>query len=144
MAERRDLGQERRVDVLSGDEHFDRLDPAVDSRLHEILTLCDEEPELVAPAAVVQLPDELELLVVERSDQDCWAGADLARRRRFATPTIKVAWALPAQPSNAPRWFTKRFARAPPSPFARWRRRPAGRSRRGRRAPCGRARSRPA
>jgi hypothetical protein len=71
MPKRRDLGQERRLDVLSGNEQFDRLDPGVDRRLHEILTLRDEEPELVAPAAVVQLADELELLVVERGDQDC-------------------------------------------------------------------------
>jgi hypothetical protein len=71
MPERRDLGQERRLDVLSGEKQFDRLDPGVDSCLDEILTLCDEEPELVAPAAVLQLADELELLVVERGDQDC-------------------------------------------------------------------------
>jgi len=38
--------------------------------VHEILTFRDEEPELVAPAAIVQLADELELLVVERGDQD--------------------------------------------------------------------------
>jgi hypothetical protein len=30
----------------------------------EILALDEEEPELVAPAALVQLADELELLVV--------------------------------------------------------------------------------
>ena len=71
MPERRDLGQERRLDVLSGDEQFRRLDPGVERSTDEIFTLRDEEPELVAPAAVVQLADELELLVVERGDQDC-------------------------------------------------------------------------
>jgi hypothetical protein len=71
MPERRDLGQERRLDVLAGKEQFDRLDAGVDRCLDEILTLRDEEPELVAPAAVLQLADELELLVVERGDQDC-------------------------------------------------------------------------
>jgi hypothetical protein len=35
----------------------------------EILALDDEEPELVAPAPLVQLADELELLVVARGDQ---------------------------------------------------------------------------
>jgi len=30
MPERRDLGQERRLDVLSGEKQFDRLDPRVD------------------------------------------------------------------------------------------------------------------
>jgi len=70
MPERRDLGQKRRLDVLSGDEQLDRLDPGVERRVHEILTFRDEEPELVAPAAIVQLANELELLVVERGDQD--------------------------------------------------------------------------
>jgi len=70
MPERRDLGQERRLDVLSGDEQLDRLDPCVERRLYEILALSDEEPELVAPAAILQLANELELLVVERGDQD--------------------------------------------------------------------------
>jgi hypothetical protein len=71
MSESRDLGQERRLDVLAGNEQLHRGDPGVDRRLDEILTLRDEEPELVAPAAVLQLADELELLVVERGDQDC-------------------------------------------------------------------------
>src|SRR5207244_10666427 len=69
MPEGRDLGQERRLDVLSGDEELDRLDPGVERSVHEILTLSDEEPELVAPAAILQLANELELLVVERGDQ---------------------------------------------------------------------------
>jgi hypothetical protein len=67
----RDLRQERRLDILPGDEHLDRLDPGVERRLDEILTLGDEEAELVAPTAVVQLPDELELLVLAGGDQDC-------------------------------------------------------------------------
>jgi len=71
MPEGRDLGQERRLDVLTGDEQFHRLDPGVERSTDKILALRDEEPELVAPAAVVQLADELELLVVERGDQDC-------------------------------------------------------------------------
>jgi len=71
MPEGRDLGQEHRLDVLAGDEELHRFDPGIDRRLDEILTLRDEEPELVAPAAVLQLADELELLVVERGDQDC-------------------------------------------------------------------------
>jgi hypothetical protein len=71
MPEGRDLGQERRLDVLAGEEELNRLDPGVDRRLDEILTFRDEEPELVAPAAVLKLADELQLLVVERSDQGC-------------------------------------------------------------------------
>jgi hypothetical protein len=70
MPEARDFGHERRLDVLSGDEQLDRLDPGLERSLHEILAFRDEEPELVAPAAIAQLADELELLVVERGDQD--------------------------------------------------------------------------
>jgi hypothetical protein len=70
MTERRDLGEEPRLDVLSREQQLDRLDARVDSGLDEILTLGHEEPELVAPAAVLQLANELELLVVERGDQD--------------------------------------------------------------------------
>jgi hypothetical protein len=71
MAQRGHLGQEGGLHVLSCDEHLDRLDSRLEGRIHEIFTLRDEEPELVAPAAVVQLPDELELLVLARGDQDC-------------------------------------------------------------------------
>jgi len=67
VRERRDLGQERRLDVLARDEQVDRLDPA--GRLDEILTLRDEQLELVAPAPVMELADELEPLVVAGSDQ---------------------------------------------------------------------------
>jgi hypothetical protein len=70
MTQRGHLGEQGRLHVLSGDEHLDRLEPHVECRLDEILALRDEEPELVAPAAVVQLPDELELLVLARGDQD--------------------------------------------------------------------------
>jgi hypothetical protein len=61
MRERRDFGQERRLDVLARDEQLDRRDAR---GLDEILPLDDEKPELVAPAPVVELADELELLVV--------------------------------------------------------------------------------
>jgi hypothetical protein len=67
VRERRHLGQERRLDVLARDEQVDRLDPA--GRLDEILTLRDEQLELVAPAPVMELADELEPLVVAGGDQ---------------------------------------------------------------------------
>jgi hypothetical protein len=35
----------------------------------EVLALCHEQPQLLAPAPLVQLADELELLVVARADQ---------------------------------------------------------------------------
>jgi hypothetical protein len=69
MAERRHLGEQRRLDVVAGDEHVDRLEAGVARGVDEVLTLRREQPELVAPAALVQLPDELELLVVARADQ---------------------------------------------------------------------------
>ena len=62
MRERRHLGKEGRVDVLAGDEQLDRLE--LTGGLDEILALDDEQLELVAPAPVVELADELEPLVV--------------------------------------------------------------------------------
>jgi hypothetical protein len=63
----RDLGEERRLDVFARDEQVDRLD--ANGRLDEILTLRDEQLELVSPAPVVELADELEPLVVAGGDQ---------------------------------------------------------------------------
>ena len=67
VRERRHLGEQRRLDVLARDEQVDRLDPG--GRFDEVLTLRDEQPELVAPAPVVELADELEPLVVAGGDQ---------------------------------------------------------------------------
>jgi len=61
MRERRDLLQERRLDVLAGDEQVDRR---CARGLDEVLPLRDEQPKLVPPAPVVELADELEPLVV--------------------------------------------------------------------------------
>ncbi|HWJ32931.1 MAG TPA: hypothetical protein VNR59_11370 [Gaiellaceae bacterium] len=69
MSQRRDLREQRRLDVLAGDQQVDGLEARGARRLNEILPLGDEQPELVAPAALLQLADELELLVVARADQ---------------------------------------------------------------------------
>jgi hypothetical protein len=69
MAERRDLRQQGGLDVLPRDEHVDSVEPAGERGIDEVLALDEEEPELVSPAALVQLADELELLVVARGDQ---------------------------------------------------------------------------
>ncbi len=61
MGRGRDLGEQLRLDVLARNEQLDRLGGR---RLDEILALADEQPELVAPAPLVQLADELQLLVV--------------------------------------------------------------------------------
>jgi hypothetical protein len=53
------------------------VEPRVARGVDEILTFRDEQPELVAPAPLVQLADELELLVVAGGDQAC--RADFAR-----------------------------------------------------------------
>jgi hypothetical protein len=50
--------------VLAGDEQDLRLPSGDPGRLHEVLTLGDEQPELVAPALLLELADGLELLVV--------------------------------------------------------------------------------
>jgi hypothetical protein len=67
VRERRHLRQQRRLDVLPRDEQVDRLDAG--GRLDEVLTLRDEQLELVAPAPVVELADEIEPLVVAGGDQ---------------------------------------------------------------------------
>jgi hypothetical protein len=69
MRERRHLGEKRRLDVLPGDEHVDVLEARFARRVDQVLPLGDEQTELLAPAALVQLADELELLVVARVDQ---------------------------------------------------------------------------
>src|SRR6478735_11013370 len=76
MRERRDLREERRLDVLAGDEDIHRFNRA--GRLDEVLALDDEQLELVAPAPVVELADELEPLVVAGGDQAGCCRADLA------------------------------------------------------------------
>jgi hypothetical protein len=69
MREGRDLGEQRRLDRLSRDEQLDRFDPRRRGRGDQILALCRKQSELVAPPALVELAEELELLVLARSDQ---------------------------------------------------------------------------
>jgi hypothetical protein len=69
MAERRDVGQQRRLDVFARDEQLSGFDSDAARRSNEVFALGDEEAELVPPAAVLELADELELLVVARGDQ---------------------------------------------------------------------------
>jgi hypothetical protein len=64
VRECRHLRQQRRLDVLARDEQLDRLDAGRRRGGGEILALRDEQLELVAPAPVVELADELEPLVV--------------------------------------------------------------------------------
>ena len=63
MRKRRDLCKQLRQNGFPGDEQLDRLDPRIERRLDEILALSRELSELVAPAARLQLADELERLV---------------------------------------------------------------------------------
>src|SRR5919204_3244816 len=69
MRERRDLREQLRLHRLPCHQEFHRLHARRPRRLDEILALRDEEAELVAPATVGELPDELELLVLPRPDQ---------------------------------------------------------------------------
>jgi hypothetical protein len=66
MRERGDFGQQRRLDRLPGDEQVDRLDAG---GVDEVLSLDREQPELVSPAPLAELADELEALVVAGGDQ---------------------------------------------------------------------------
>jgi hypothetical protein len=70
VTERRDLGEQLRLDGLPGDEQLDRLEPGGDRRVDEVLALDREEPQLGAVLARREkLPDEPELLVLTRFDQ---------------------------------------------------------------------------
>jgi hypothetical protein len=70
MTERRDLGQQVRRDVVTGDEQLDRVDPGADRRVDEVLALDGEQPRFLARLARREkLPDEPELLVLARFDQ---------------------------------------------------------------------------
>jgi hypothetical protein len=64
VREARGVRQQLRRDRLTRDEQIDGLDAGGGRSLDEILALRDEQPELVAPAPVAELADELEPLVV--------------------------------------------------------------------------------
>jgi hypothetical protein len=64
VREARGVRQQLRRDRLARDEQIDGLDAGGGRSLDEILALRDEQPELVAPAPVAELADELEPLVV--------------------------------------------------------------------------------
>ena len=64
MSERRNLCQQPPLDILAGDEQLVRLVARCERGVDQILALGDEQPELVAPTALVQLANELELLVL--------------------------------------------------------------------------------
>jgi hypothetical protein len=64
VRERRDLGEQLGRDGLARDEQLDRLEPGIRRGVDEVLALRDEQPELVTPAPVMELADELEPLVV--------------------------------------------------------------------------------
>jgi hypothetical protein len=70
VRERRHLGEQLRLHVFSRHKHVRRLDTGCEPRVDEILPLDGEQPELVPPAAVAELADELQALVLARRDQD--------------------------------------------------------------------------
>jgi hypothetical protein len=64
VREARDVGEQLRLDGLPRNEQVDRLEAGSRGGLDQILAFRDEQPELVAPAPVAELADELEPLVV--------------------------------------------------------------------------------
>src|SRR5918992_4839890 len=78
MAERRDFGEQLGLDVLTRDEQLHGLDPRGARSVDEVLALGRKQSELVAPPALLQLANELELLVLARADQDSADNADFA------------------------------------------------------------------
>jgi hypothetical protein len=69
MGEGRHLGQKLGRHVLPGHEHVRGLEPRVEPGLEQVLPLDRKQPQLVPPAPLVQLAQELEPLVVARGDQ---------------------------------------------------------------------------
>jgi hypothetical protein len=91
VGERRDPGQQLRLDGLAGDEELDRLDSRVRGRRDEILALDGEEPELLALALLrEELAGELQRRVRRRRDQG-------------ATPPCQTTCQTRARPSPARR-----------------------------------------
>jgi hypothetical protein len=64
MRERRHLGEQLRSDVIARDEQIRRLEPGGEPRVEQVLPLDCEQPKLVPPTPIPELPDELEPLVV--------------------------------------------------------------------------------
>ena len=69
VTERGDLREQLRLYRLPRDEQLDGLDSRGGRRLDQILALRDKEAELVPPAPLRQLPNELEPLVLTGSNQ---------------------------------------------------------------------------
>jgi hypothetical protein len=83
VAERRDLAEQVREDVLTRDEELGRLDSSVRRRLDQVLTLDREQARLDAVLAPREkLPDEPELLVLPRLDQGSAPQASRGIRER--------------------------------------------------------------
>ncbi len=117
MPERRHLRHQLRRDRLPGDEELDRLDAGLAGRVDEVLTLRDEQPELVAPAPVVELADELEPLVVAGGDQAADAEEASSAALAFSATAPNAAGSLTARSAS-----TLRSSSMPalPHPFTNW------------------------
>ena len=116
----RDVGEQLRLDVLAGAQQVDRLGGR---GLDRVLALDEEEAELVAPAPVVQLADELQPLVVpaRRSQRDC-----IDRRIPLGEYVRTWPTCSPRSPSRtgATSWTrcaTAKRQSARSSPTSRWR-----------------------
>ena len=68
------VGEDVEPKLLAGAQQVDRLGRG---RLDRVLTLDEEQSELLAPAAVVQLPNELEALVVPGDDHSSTVLTDI-------------------------------------------------------------------
>ena len=69
MAERRDVRQQRWIDVLARDEQLDGLDAHSARRIDEVLALAHEQPELLALPRRCESPHELQRPIVSRGNQ---------------------------------------------------------------------------
>jgi hypothetical protein len=114
MRERRDFGEQLGRDRLTGDEQLDRLETGRVCRLNEVLALGDEQPELVTPAPVMELADELEPLVVARGDQ---AVVDPSAALACSAIAPNAAGSLTARSAST---FRSSSMPALPQPWTNW------------------------
>src|SRR5579859_73970 len=136
MREVGDTREQLRLDVLARHEQLDRLDSGRACGLDEVLALRDEQTELVPPAAVLQLADELELLVCRGGDHAGSCFSQWSRRLSTRIPARSYSRTAPVGFDPSTPSPTRRLPRAWSSPKAcSSSARPRPRRRHGRRTP---------
>src|SRR5579884_681898 len=98
MPQRRELREQPRLDVLTGDKHVLRLDPGFPRGQDDVLALDREQAELLAPPAFVQLANELQPLVFARGDHPASQSSHAPWKSPFATSSRAPGYTRIARP----------------------------------------------